>query len=108
MKQINKIYPNFTGDLKRHVEGVHEGIKPHPCQLCSYSAPSKTYLNIHIDTVHKRLKPFSCKLCNFVTGQKGNHNYLLAIYLLGSLVIKTIMFINRFNSSVTSFFLFLI
>ena len=44
-------------DLIRHMESVHEGIKPFKCNICNYNAAQKWILKRHIESVHEGLKP---------------------------------------------------
>ena len=55
---------NFSrkGDLKRHVQQVHEKNKPHKCSICESSFPQKGLLKKHISSVHDNAKPFKCPL----------------------------------------------
>jgi uncharacterized Zn-finger protein len=33
--------------LKNHINTVHEGIKPYPCDKCDYKSPTQYYLTRH-------------------------------------------------------------
>merc|ERR1711956_118788 len=60
--------------LKRHIDSVHEGKRPHLCTICGSSFAENRKLQIHIAAVHKKEKPFSCHLCgaNFARKDKVN------------------------------------
>ena len=53
--------------LKRHIESVHQGIKPFKCTLCEYEGSVKLSLEKHIESVHEGIKPFKCSICDFKT-----------------------------------------
>ena len=46
------------GDLKRHIEMVHEGKKPFECAVCSSEFSQKGDLKRHIGMVHEGKKSF--------------------------------------------------
>merc|ERR1712242_194576 len=41
-----------SGDLKRHVEMFHEGVKNHQCQLCDQKFGQLSNLKTHVKNVH--------------------------------------------------------
>ena len=51
-------------DLRKHVETVHEGKKPHSCSICDTKFASKHNLNSHVRKVHDKIKPFVCHYCS--------------------------------------------
>ncbi|KAH8247161.1 hypothetical protein KR032_011603 [Drosophila birchii] len=51
------------GTLKRHIEGVHKGIKPYVCDLCGKSFKYITALKDH-KLVHTDECPFECPDCH--------------------------------------------
>ena len=59
-------------DLRRHVESVHEGKRPHKCNVCGKSFTEKKFMLKHIDTVHEGNKPFKCESCERTFAHKGN------------------------------------
>ena len=38
--------------LKLHIQGIHEGNKPHSCKICDYSTTQRSTLKQHIQTTH--------------------------------------------------------
>ena len=52
-------------NLKRHIESVHEGIKPFKCNICDYETAQKGHLKKHKDSVHEGIKPYKCHICQF-------------------------------------------
>ena len=42
--------------LKRHIESVHEGIKPFKCNMCEYETATNQSLKRHKNSVHKGIK----------------------------------------------------
>ena len=71
-------------NLKRHIESVHEGIKPlkcHKCDICDYKTAKKTDLKRHIESVHEGIKPYKCNICAFETARKGNlKNHIVSVH----------------------------
>ena len=57
-------------DLKRHIENVHEGIKPLKCIICDYEFTKHSNLKKHIESVHEGIKPFKCNMCQYETAHK--------------------------------------
>ena len=62
------------GNLKRHIESVHEGKKPFKCNICDSSFSRNTHLNAHIASVHEGKKPFKCNICDASFTQRKNLN----------------------------------
>lgn len=62
--------------MKRHIEGVHEGIKNHSCPVCKKEFYKKTTRDIHIMTVHEGKKLNLCNICgsNFKTKKVLNEH----------------------------------
>ena len=58
--------------MRKHIESVHEGIKPFKCKFCDYESGQKSSLKEHIKSVHEGIKPFKCKLCDYESGQKSS------------------------------------
>jgi hypothetical protein len=56
---------NFTSvtSLRLHKEIVHEGKKPHKCDLCDSTFGLKHQLQKHITSIHEGAKPYECDLC---------------------------------------------
>ena len=57
-------------NLKRHIDAVHEGKKPYKCSICDYSCARKASLKIHIDAVHEGKKPHKCSICDYSCSKK--------------------------------------
>ncbi|XP_069114095.1 zinc finger and BTB domain-containing protein 24-like [Argopecten irradians] len=58
--------------LLKHIEAVHNKIKPYVCPYCGHSSARKAMMELHIRT-HTGEKPFKCDHCQYVT---GDHNSL--------------------------------
>ena len=55
------------GNLKNHVESVHEARKLFKCDICDYySCSQKGSLKLHVESVHKGKKPFKCEICDYI------------------------------------------
>ena len=48
--------------LNKHIEIVHEGIKPFKCSVCDVKFANKQHLKKHIETIHEEIKPFKCTI----------------------------------------------
>jgi uncharacterized Zn-finger protein len=59
---VRKGFPQ-KGNLKRHIESVHEGKKPYKCKLYEESLSVKRHLKKHIESVHDGKKPLKCEFC---------------------------------------------
>ena len=59
-------------NLKRHIESVHEGIKPFKCNICDFETSRKSTLKQHVESVHKGIKQFKCSICDYKTALKPN------------------------------------
>ena len=62
------------GNLKKHVDSVHEEIKPFKCNICVHESSTKGNLKRHIENVHERIKPFKCNFCDYKSARKANLN----------------------------------
>ena len=60
----------FKGNLKQHIEAVHEGIKPFKCDICDFKTAHESKLKKHTESVHRGIKPFKCSICDYKTGKK--------------------------------------
>ena len=58
----HKIFSS-KGNLKIHIETVHEGKKSFNCSLCNTQLSSKRNLENHVAGVHEGKKPFACSQC---------------------------------------------
>ena len=58
--------------MKKHIETVHEGKKPHLCSICGSGFPSNKNLKRHISAVHDKDKLFTCVLCGVSFARKDN------------------------------------
>ena len=43
---------NRPGDLKKHVESIHEGVR-YPCKQCEYAATQAGDLKRHVESKHE-------------------------------------------------------
>ena len=50
-------------DMKKHMNNLHLGIKPHKCEECKKSFAHKGDLNRHKNEVHGGIKSIECELC---------------------------------------------
>ena len=46
----------------KHIDSVHEGIKPFKCKECDYEAAHKSSLKKHTESVHKGIKRFKSNM----------------------------------------------
>ena len=74
MRKRNHISAQFVNtsahkkDLykKKHIESIHEGMKPHKCSICNYAASRRGNLKRHINSTHEKKYPKSAQSkCNF-------------------------------------------
>jgi uncharacterized Zn-finger protein len=61
-----------SGSLNRHIQAVHEGIKPYKCDICQATFTQKTTLKDHISCIHEGKKPFHCSKCDKTFAQRSN------------------------------------
>ena len=61
-------------NLKKHIDGVHEGKKPFKCDVCDASFSQKINLTEHVASVHEGKKPFKCNICDASFSHRGNLN----------------------------------
>ena len=53
-----------AGNLKRHINGVHEKIrKTYQCEICNKTLSGNSYLKIHMEAVHQKIKKWNCEEC---------------------------------------------
>ena len=55
------------GNVKRHIDSVHNKLKPHKCLMCNYTSSQKGTLKRHIDSIHNQLKAHKCTMCDYTT-----------------------------------------
>ena len=51
----------MSGDLKHHIQSVHENIREH-CPICQKEFRAKS-LKTHIKTAHEKIKEHNCSIC---------------------------------------------
>ena len=56
--------------LTRHVQCVHENLRPFNCPYCESSFNRKDKMRAHIMSVHMKEKPFVCNHCEFRCARK--------------------------------------
>merc|ERR1719414_120461 len=56
--------------IKRHVLGVHERQKPHPCQLCGRRFSQASNARAHLSEKHFKLKRLQQKLSHGIDSSK--------------------------------------
>ena len=74
---------NFTSvtSLRLHKEIVHEGKKPHKCDLCDSTFGLKHQLQKHITSMHEGMKPYDCDLCdNSYSSNRNLRNHQKSIH----------------------------
>ena len=86
------------GNLTKHVESLHEGIK-HYCKQCDYKAFRRSSLTLDVETIHEGIK-YDCELCEHKPTNKPNTK----IYNL----IGSYMYFYVVYSAVPPFFPFLL
>ena len=52
------------GNLRLHINGVHEGKRNFPCSICNYRGFQNNNLEKHMKAVHEGLT-FDCEMCEF-------------------------------------------
>ena len=68
-------------NLNKHINAIHEKIKPFKCDLCDYACSQKSSMNSHKKHVHEGFK-FTCDSCdkqfssrrNLTAHVEGYHN----------------------------------
>ena len=60
-----------TGDLKKHIKTVHEGIR-YRCDKCNKDFSDENYLKKHIAAIHEGLSKHKCDICGKAFSQKGD------------------------------------
>ena len=53
------------GDLKKHKEAKHEGIR-YPCDQCEFAATSMSNLKVHKEAKHEGIR-YPCDECEYIT-----------------------------------------
>jgi len=67
--KCDSVYKDRQG-LKRHVQGVHEGVI-YACNKCDFKSRHQSNLKIHIRSIHNGVG-FKCAQCDHVAGTKGH------------------------------------
>ena len=52
-----------NGDLRRHIQTVHNDCKCHPCNFCGKCFKDRSNLNAHVSTLHGEKKLSKCNSC---------------------------------------------
>ena len=58
-------------NLKRHIETVHEKLRPYPCEQCGEAFSERAILREHVGQVHEGLT-FPCDICSATYGSRRN------------------------------------
>ena len=61
---------NKAGNLRQHVESIHERIR-YPCDQCQYKATVKKDLKKHVESIHLGVR-YPCNHCDFLATYKGH------------------------------------
>ena len=64
----------MKGNLKIHVNAVHENLRNHACHICGFTAKYGTGLKRHIKSVHDNIKDQVCGQCRKAFSQKAALN----------------------------------
>lgn len=54
---------NDRGNLKRHIQTVHEKRRAFSCEKCGKGFTTNQNLRTHIQTIHLRRTPYNCSIC---------------------------------------------
>ena len=46
-------------------------MKPYKCLICDYSCTTKGNMKNHIDAVHEGKKPYKCTICDYICSQQN-------------------------------------
>ena len=58
----------FTGDLKKHLQSIHEGVC-YPCGQCAYKATFAGNLTKHVESIHEGVR-YPCDQCDYKATRK--------------------------------------
>jgi len=61
---------SLVGNLKVHVQTVHNGDRPFSCDLCERRFSRKQNLETHRRVIHENVRPYVCELCDLRFGEK--------------------------------------
>ena len=67
--QCGKVF-SVKDKLTRHVECVHENLRPFQCPWCESRFNRKDKMRAHFMSVHMQEKPFQCNYCTFSCPRK--------------------------------------
>ena len=60
--------------LRRHIQRVHDKLKPHECPKCDHKFFSKYHMQIHFKAIHENCKELTCPECDFKCNRKDQLN----------------------------------
>ena len=58
------------GTLEKHVQAVHDKIKPFTCEVCSQKFNQKAHMTAHLDAIHLKRK-LQCPDCDYAASRYG-------------------------------------
>jgi uncharacterized Zn-finger protein len=73
LNHINATFVKNVLVLHQNLKGMYKWfMKNYKCDLCKYSFFQHTDLKKHIECVHEKIKPHKCSICKKSFGHKGN------------------------------------
>ena len=71
----------YWGKLKKHVDSVHEKIKPYQCDICEKRFSTNCSMVNHKTSVHAKERPFQCQLCELgFSANTSLRNHIRAVH----------------------------